>query len=67
MRLPIIEPMVPPTAETAANCARRAGGKPTAANEDKMPEPTPNMPRTLPCRAVAWEARPESEAESDDA
>jgi hypothetical protein len=52
-RLPIIEPTVPPMAATPANWARTAGGKPTAANEDKIPELTPRIPKALPCLAVA--------------
>jgi len=66
IRLPIIEPMVPPTADTAVNWASTAGGNPTAAKEDRMPEPTPRTPRTLPWRAVTCDPKPDREAERND-
>ena len=56
--LPMMEPMVPPAAANIPNCARTAGGNPTAAKDVTKPEPTPSIPRTLPCLAVDWEARP---------
>lgn len=54
----MIEPIVPPIAANMPNCARTAGGNPTAAKDVRKPEPTPSMPRTLPCLAVDWEASP---------
>ena len=62
MRRPMIAPTVPPIAATPANCASTSRGKPTAAREARMPEPTPRIPSALPWRAVACEAKPESEA-----
>jgi hypothetical protein len=53
--------MIAPIPATPANCVRTAGANPTAAKEARMPELTPNIPRIFPCRAVACEARPESE------
>jgi hypothetical protein len=48
MRRPMIAPTVPPIAATPANCASTSGGKPTAAREARMPEPTPRIPSALP-------------------
>ena len=64
MRRPMIAPTVPPILATAANCASISGGKPTAAREARMPEPTPRIPSVLPCRAVVCDARPDNEAGS---
>jgi hypothetical protein len=60
--LPISVPMPPPKAARPANCTNTSAGKPTAAREASIPDPTPSMPRTLPCRAVACEPKPEREA-----
>lgn len=61
IRRPSIVPMVAPIADTLANWTSTAGGKPTAASEDRMPEPTPRIPNMFPCLAVACEPRPESD------
>jgi hypothetical protein len=55
MRRPMIAPTVPPIAATPANCASTSGGKPTAARDARIPEPTPRIPSALPWRAVACE------------
>jgi hypothetical protein len=52
-------PSIAPIPATPPNCARTAGANPTAAKDDRIPVPTPSIPRMFPCRAVAWEARPE--------
>jgi hypothetical protein len=44
----MIDPIVPPIADTAANCTKTAGGKPTAAKEESIPELTPRIPSMLP-------------------
>lgn len=48
IRRPRMVPMVPPIAATPANCASTAGGKPTAARDARIPEPTPNIPKAFP-------------------
>ena len=62
----MIEPIVPPMAANIPTCARTAGGNPTAAKDVRKPEPTPSMPRTLPCLAVDWEASPVREPGRDN-
>jgi hypothetical protein len=57
----MIVPTVPPIAATVENWTKTAGEKPTAAKEDRIPDPTPRIPSALPCRAVICELRPERE------
>ena len=48
MRRPMIAPTVPPIAATPANCASTSTGKPTAARDARIPDPTPRIPSALP-------------------